>query len=95
MRRNGLILAVAALGATMAVGVALAIARGLPGWGPLAFGLFILAGVAFERWRYKPLETEPPAGFRPTAERFLDPTTKTPVTVYVHPATGERRYVRG
>jgi hypothetical protein len=30
--------------------------------------------------------------FRPTDERFIDPTTRKPVRVWMDPATGERRY---
>ena len=48
----------------------------------------------FERWRYKPL-TDARLGpdWVATDERFVDPETGKLVTVYYHPATGERRYV--
>jgi hypothetical protein len=57
-------------------------------------GLVLVAAALVERWRYKRL-----AGNRPgpewvaTDERFLDPESGRPVTVYYRPATGERRYV--
>ena len=61
----------------------------------LVLGLLICIGVAFERARYKALQTrKPPERFQATAERFIDPETKAPVTVYVDPATGERMYVK-
>lgn len=85
----------AVVGAALAGGSAIALAAGIPAVAPLVLGLLILVGLAFERWRYKRLETStPPAGFEPTPERFIDPETRTPVTVYVNRATGERRYVR-
>ncbi|MBE7219355.1 MAG: hypothetical protein INR64_12850 [Caulobacteraceae bacterium] len=68
--------------------------------GPGALGLVIgagvlLAGTLFERVRYKHLAATPPEGrFRPTPERFIDTETGAPVTVWVDPATGERKYVR-
>ena len=85
---------VAALGAIMAAAAVLGLALGLPVWGALLVGIVVVATAVFEPWRYKRLETEPPPGFEPTAERFLDQDTRAPVTVYVDPATGERRYVR-
>ncbi len=57
-------------------------------------GLVLVGAALFERWRYKRL-----AGDRPgpewvaTDERFVDPESGRLVTVYYHPATGERRYV--
>ena len=71
-------------------------------------GLLMIAGVILERTRYRSLhaertgdghgagggETQPPEPrFRPTDERFVDPTTEVPMQVWVDPATGERRYV--
>lgn len=63
-----------------------------------------LIGIAFERTRYHP-ETEERAGgpgaaerdaqdgrFRATDERFIDPTTRQPMRVWIDPRTGERRY---
>ena len=71
-------------------------------------GVVIIAAVVLERTRYRSLtaerrgddhgpgggETSPPDGrFRPTEERFLDPTTGVPLRVWVDPSSGERRYV--
>jgi hypothetical protein len=57
-------------------------------------GAVIVAGVLFERTVYKRVEpARPGAGWTRTAERFIDDATGKPVTVYVQPATGERKYV--
>jgi hypothetical protein len=71
-------------------------------------GLVIIAAVLLERTRYRSLSAErtgdahgpgggetgrPDGRFRPTQERFLDPTTGVPLRVWVDPSTGERRYV--
>ena len=71
-------------------------------------GAIIVAAVILERTRYRSLhaeltgdahgagggETHPPEPrFRPTEERFVDPTTGVPMQVWTDPATGERRYV--
>ena len=57
-------------------------------------GLVVVLGVVFERAIYKPLETRPlGAGWTRTPERFIDDATGKPVTVYVQPTTGERKYV--
>jgi hypothetical protein len=83
-------------------GVILAIAAllrlaGCPVWLALevAFPGFVIVGaVLVERWRYKPLESEPPGpDWIATGERFLDPETGKLVTVFYKPATGDRRYV--
>jgi cell division protein FtsW (lipid II flippase) len=59
------------------------------------WGVLIVAGVVFERVRYKPLERAAPTGrWRRTAERFIDDETGEPVTVFIDPETGERKYVR-
>ena len=61
----------------------------------LVFGLLLLLGTLFERWRYKRLAPGAPDGrFQRTPERFVDDATGAPVTVYVDPATGERAYVQ-
>ena len=67
-----------------------------------------IAAVVLERTRYRSLHAEAtgaghgPGGgepgpleprFRPTDERFVDPTTSVPMHVWADPATGERRYV--
>ena len=71
-------------------------------------GLILVAGVLLERTRYRSLHAEQTgdphgrgggethaleARFRPTGERFVDPTTRVPMQVWVDPGTGERRYV--
>ena len=59
------------------------------------WGALIVAGIVFERFRYKPLERAVPAGrWQRTAERFVDDETGEPVTVFIDPETGERKYVR-
>jgi hypothetical protein len=71
-------------------------------------GLVIIAAVILERTRYRSLHAErsgdgigpgggephpPEPRFRPTDERFVDPTTHVPMRVWQDPSTGERRYV--
>ena len=71
-------------------------------------GAVLVAGVLLERTRYRSLHAErtgdahgpgvgeparPDARFRPTEERFVDPTTGVPMRVWIDPATGEQRYV--
>ncbi len=60
------------------------------------WAVVLLVGLAIERWRYKKLGAAPPGpGWEKTDERFVDPETGRLVTVYFHPATGERRYIEG
>lgn len=88
-------------GAALVIGIALlmgagaAVLLGAPGLAlpGLVWGVLIVAGVAFERWRYKPAVTTAGANFVATPERFIDTDTGRPVQVYVDPASGERRYV--
>jgi hypothetical protein len=71
-------------------------------------GAILVAAVLLERTRYRSLSAErsgdghgpgggetarPDIRFRPTEERFLDPSTGVPMRVWVDPATGEQRYV--
>jgi hypothetical protein len=71
-------------------------------------GAVLLVAVILERTRYRSLNAErtgalhgpgggephpPEPRFRPTEERFVDPTTHVPMRVWVDPATGDRRYV--
>ncbi|MEO5965919.1 MAG: hypothetical protein ABIR11_10680 [Candidatus Limnocylindrales bacterium] len=71
-------------------------------------GALIIAAVILERTRYRSLHAEqsgdgygpgggephpPEPRFRPTGERFVDPTTGIRMQVFVDPATGDRRYV--
>ncbi len=81
--------------------------QGLGGLWLLIAGAAGLIGVTFERMRYRSEAAElsgehaGPAGaedgpldprFRPTEERFVDPTTRQRLRVWVDPASGERRY---
>jgi hypothetical protein len=77
----------------MILGGIVGLALRVPLFGPLIGGLLLLVGVLFERWRYKPVETAVGPRFKPTGERFVDPTSKIPVRVYADARTGERRYV--
>jgi hypothetical protein len=73
----------------------------------MVLGAVGLIGVTFERLRYRSEAAErsgeaagaagidsgpPDPRFRPTEERFVDPTTRAQLRVWVDPATGERRY---
>lgn len=64
---------------------------------PLAiWGAIFAGGVLIERWRYQRLsDGRPGHGWQATTERFVDPETGRLVTVFLNPATGERRYVAG
>lgn len=74
--------------------VALAIVHSAPAFVFLFWGMVIVIAVAFERYRYKPIETSTPAGnWQRTSERFLDEQGR-PVTVWLDPQTGERKYVQ-
>ena len=57
-------------------------------------GMVLMLALAVEQWRYKRLATPRPGrGWEATGERFVDPESGQFVTVYFHPASGERRYV--
>jgi hypothetical protein len=73
----------------------------------IALGAAGLIAVAFERTRYRSEAAErggdapgsagiddgpPDPRFRPTDERFVDPTTRQQLRVWVDRASGERRY---
>ena len=73
----------------------------------MVLGAVGLIGITFERMRYRSEAAErsgEPAGaagaepgpldgrFRATEERFIEPTTRQQLRVWVDPATGERRY---
>ena len=88
-------------------GLATIVVGGLPGLSGLWLLLLGAAGlvaVAFERTRYhseaaersgnpgRPIGDAADPRFRPTEERFVDPTTSQQLRVWVDPATGERRY---
>jgi hypothetical protein len=92
MLRN-LVLGLACL--TTLAGVALLLAFPPAGLQLLIFGALLLVGTLGERIVYKRVAPgAPDVRFRRTAERFRDPTSGEPVTVYADPATGERAYVR-
>jgi hypothetical protein len=90
---RGVLLLIAGL--LLAGGGALAMLGAMPAAiGLTAWGLILIVGLVIERWRYKPLaERSPGPDWTATDERFVDPETGKLVTVYYHPATGERRYV--
>lgn len=82
-------------------------AAALSGLWLVALGAVGLVAVLLERARYRSEHAEndgqgPGIGgidngqieprFRATDERFVDPTTRQPVRVWVDPSTGERRY---
>ena len=57
-------------------------------------GILLIAGLAIERWRYKPVSTERPnPTWRDTGERFVDTETGCMTAVYFDPASGERHYL--
>ena len=80
-------------GVLVAAALALAALRCFPAAGMLAlWATVLLVGLLIERWRYKKLADRPPGpDWQRTDERFVDPETGKLVTVYFHPATGERR----
>lgn len=60
-----------------------------------AWGALLIIGTVYERVRYKALLPAPPgADFEKTPERFIDPETGLPVTVYADPRSGERLYIQ-
>ncbi len=63
-----------------------------PGGCALGFGVLVVLGTAFERWRYRPNDTRSGAAWKPTGERFQDPETGETVEVLYDPRSGERRY---
>lgn len=81
---------------TLALTGVILLLRGVPGPGAyaLALGGLIVLGTAFERWRYRPNDTQPGSGWEPTGERFQDPHSGETLQVFYHPRSGERRYVR-
>lgn len=60
----------------------------------VAGGLILTAGIALERWRYKPVRaSRPDPRWTDTGERFVDPETGTMTAVYFDAAKGERHYL--
>ena len=89
-------------GAVIAVGVACLVGGllslvfhvGPPALVFVLWGVVLIGGIIYERYRYKPIEPSlPGAGWVETTERFIDDETGEPVTVYVQSVTGERKYV--
>ena len=94
--------------AGLAVVVSIGGAERLSGLWLIVVGAGGLVAVAFERMRYRSeaaersgdapggagIDTGPPeARFRATEERFVDPTTRRQLRVWVDPESGERRYL--
>jgi hypothetical protein len=96
MKRSALRVALYLIGGALVATAALALLTGRP-VGALrvgAPGLILVLALAVEHWRYKRVsEPRPGPGWEATGERFVDPETGRLVTVYFHPASGERRYV--
>ena len=67
----------------------------VPGWQALVFGVIVLIGILFERWRYRRIEEPSNGHWQRTDEKFIDPSTGDAVEVMFDPSTGERRYVAG
>jgi hypothetical protein len=86
--------AVIVIGALCLVGGGLAVLAGaMPGFVAMVWGLILLLGTLYERFRYKALVKEGPHGAVRTNERFVDDSTGRTVTVYIDPTSGERSYV--
>jgi hypothetical protein len=84
---GGVLVAAAALLLLLCGSLGLALRVGIP-------GVVLMLALAVEQWRYKRLATPRPGpAWEATGERFVDPETGRFVTVYFHPASGERRYV--
>jgi hypothetical protein len=62
---------------------------------PLAFaGAVLVLAILFEHHVYQPTHPgQPGPNWRPTTERFIDPTSGETIEVFINPRTGERRYV--
>jgi hypothetical protein len=88
------VIAVAAIFTCVGVGL---IACGVhaPGWQVLGFGVVVLIGTLFERWRYRDIEEPQNGRWQRTDEQFIDPSSGDVVEVMFDPSTGERRYVAG
>lgn len=84
------------IGCTLLIGACVAALRQMT-WLSIDFGipgLVLVAGIVFERWRYKPVLREPPGDeWQPTGERFIDSETGRLVEVYRDATGGNRVYV--
>src|SRR5690348_9137484 len=56
-------------------------------------GAVLAAGVALERWRYRPQIDRAHGRWQPTGERFVDPVSGHLTEVRFNPETGQRDYV--
>lgn len=85
------------IGALAAVcGIVALLAGVTPGFVFLFWGTVVVLSIVYERVRYKPLEGAAPGpGWTRTAERFIDDETGQPVSVWLDPVSGERKYVKG
>ena len=54
--------------------------------------MIVLALIVFERTRYQPKVNRAAGVWKPTGERFEDPTSGKAIEVYENPQTGERDY---
>ena len=78
----------------LAVGVWFVATGAVGAWVCILWGAIIAAAIAYERFRYKPLQSGAPGpGWEKTNERFVDDETGKMVSVYIETATGERQYV--
>jgi len=86
------------IGALCFIGGLIALLLGLcpPAFVFVFWGAILLLGTVYERVRYKPIEkVTPGAGWTRTDERFIDDETGQPVTIWLDPASGERKYIKG
>ena len=56
-------------------------------------GLVLVVAIIFEHQGYRPPIDRAGGAWRPTGERFIDPTTGRLIEVRYNPSTGERDYV--
>jgi hypothetical protein len=56
-------------------------------------GVILIAGLLFERHRYKPPVDRATGDWQPTGERFIDPASGQVLEVRYNAKTGERDYV--
>jgi hypothetical protein len=64
-----------------------------PGWYAFGFGVIVIVGTLFERWRYRPGKGAANGRWESTDERFVDPSSGDEVEVQFDPRSGERRYI--
>ena len=61
-------------------------------WPALVWGVLLLLGTLFERWRYRANASREGEGWVATEERFVDPESGKLMQVYYQASSGERRY---